>query len=149
MSNVNVTPNVVTPSLPTFSVAPRVSLNSARENKSHRDARAKSDFAKGKSFTFLGRLSDELVKQIADGKDVLPPTGKTYLDGKAGKCVYCGGTHSGANSAKTTWYQNVATKAIVTLSDTCRKDYLQVQGIERVLTNPEQYREVFPKAPVR
>lgn len=141
--------NETNSTLPTFSVAPRLALNSARENKSHRDARAKSDFAKPKSFTFLGRLSDALVKQVADGNDVLTPTGKTYLEGKAGKCVYCGGTHTGANAAKATWYQNVATKAVITLSDTCRKDYLQVQGIERVLTNPDVYRAVFPKAPVK
>ena len=123
--------------------------NSERESRAHREQRAKAEFGKAKSITFLGALPLEAVKAIADGKDVLvaPMGNKPYSE--AGKCTICHGTHRAGQASKTTWYRNENTKTVFALSDTCRADYLASQGIERILTNPEVYRSYFPKAVVR
>lgn len=141
------TTSAVTPVIASFTVSARLTNeNSARETRAHREARAKADFGKAKSITFLGRLDDATVAVLAKGGDVaVAGYTVTYLKG-AGKCSVCGGTHQAAQSAKTTWYRNEQTKAQFALSDTCRQDYLAPQGIERVLTNPDVYRTVFPKA---
>ena len=116
-----------------YAVTPKTAAAFANKHD-EREARAKAAFAKGKQFvTFLGNPTPKMSE--ADEK--------AYTDG-GGACLICGRTHSIERASLTSFYRNEVDKSIFALSDSCRANYFQVLGIDRMLTNPDVYHSVYP-----
>lgn len=139
--------------------APVSRENGTRERKPARLARAKQMFSKPASIKFLGRviLPIEAAKALEQGQEILI-AGQPVKAGKPGilACVICQGTHGSAEKfhsrtdlvALTSLYENVASKTVFALSDSCREEYL-AEFVSKSLTNPTDYLAHYPKAPTR
>lgn len=132
------------------------------EKKPQREARAKAMFSTAKGIEYLGVIPVQFREAIAKGNEV-DLMGNIVSKAKPGilACVTCGlvhtltdvrGTDNGHKnrhgSQLITLFRNVATKAVFSLSDTCRQDYFGLYAA-KALINPETYFAQFPKATVK
>lgn len=136
----------------------RSSEQSNRPNKSsqrrpEREATAAKMFSAEKSIKYIGVIPETARKDLAKNLGIdLGEIGKISPSepGKA-RCALCQGVHtltSPHRSVKIAFFQNLKSKEIFALSETCREDYFG-QYATKSLTNPADYAKDYPKAQPR
>jgi len=122
-------------------------VNSIREKRADREARAKLIFA-DKQVKYLGHMPEAARLALAKGEE-LEILGSKVSKAQPGvlKCSLCSGVHNLTDirlSGKITFFQNEKTKSVFTLSETCREDYLGGLALVPKLANPADYKNDFP-----